>query len=266
MSSQAIFSIEEMFNGFNKYYLSHLRYRYKISLEDAEDILQAVWGRVIKKIREDQELYNQFKKVPEYFEKYMYKSLRNAAVNYYISKEKKDQIKLFSDLTYSNTEDDNNVKNTEISMKIKSKELQPDDILYNKQMRKIMKDYFDKLKEELKEEEIKLIDVLLEQLEKEGEINPSRAGRDLGIGADKAHNILNRIKRRIKKFDEKNKGLRDVSVSIAAFDFGLYDIFKDIFVPEEFDEEISAAGEKISKKILDQLGLDDLTRLSQIFK
>nr|MBC8489128.1 hypothetical protein [Bacteroidota bacterium] len=141
------------------------------------------------------------------------------------------------------------------------------DPIEKNQRNEAVQKFIKELKKELKDDENQFLDLYLEVAEQNISINISDVARLMGVKATKAHDIFRRIKRKAQTFEAKNKMLKDVAAPAAIFDFGIFDFFKDIFKPRFIlDKKYQQAGERISDKVLSELGIDAISTFSKFVK
>jgi len=269
MLSKKQYSFQEYFNDLNGRLIVKALGE-GLSKLDAEDVVQNVWIKVLERLKQDKDLLHRFETDPAYSRNYIYKSVKNGIKN-----------KLKADKSHEYEFKDNeiqiSIKNSPIENPIKKRRWKPrfvelieetistkfKDPIVERQRENIMQKFFKEFKKVLKDDENQFLDLYQEEAER----NISEVARKMGIKPTKAHDIFRRIKRKALAFEAKNKMLENMAAPAAIFDFGIFDLFNDIFrqrfVPDKKYQQI---GESISEKILAELGIDAISTFSKFVK
>lgn len=215
-----------------------------LSKENAEDIVQNAWLNVYTKMANDPVLKPKFETEPLYFDNYLFRTIFNGISN------------MRSRNTKKNVEPTDEELKTEIV-----------DPVIDDQRKERLEKFISELKTRLKDDENQFLDLFLEVADQNITVNISEVARLMGLTGLKGHDIFKRIKRKTEALEAEKNMLKDVAASIAFSHLGIFDFVKDLFKFEDvLDEELLKAGNRISNKILDQLGLDAIGTLSKIIK
>ncbi len=271
--SQNQFSFQECFNELNGQLYG---YALKKGLNkfDAEDVVQDAWINVYKRLKQDKDLLHRFETETVYSRKYIFKSTINGIRN-----------KIKSQTTQGDEYKDNliqsNENNSPVETPTKRKRWKPrfveivedkirtklKDPIEKNQRNEAVQKFIEDLKKVLKDDENEFLDLYLEVAEQNISVNISEVARIMGVNATKAHDIFRRVKRKAQAFEAKNNMLKDVAAPAAIFGFGIFDFFKEIFKPRYIlDKKYQKAGERISEKVLSELGIDAISTFSKFVK
>lgn len=215
-----------------------------LSKENAEDIVQNAWLNVYTKMANDPILKQKFETEPLYFNNYLFRTIFNGISNM-------------------------RSRNTKKNVEPKDEELKTEivDPVIDDQRKERLEKFISELKTRLKDDENQFLDLFLEVADQNIRVNKSEVARLMGLTGLKGHDICKRIRRKTEALEAEKNMLKDVAASIAFSHLGIFDFVKDLFKFEDvLDEELLKAGNRISNKILDQLGLDAIGTLSKIIK
>jgi len=241
--SDKFISFQESFNRLNGK-LYGIALKAGLSKENAEDIVQDAWLNVYTKMANDPILKHKFETEPLYFDNYLFRTMFNGISNM-------------------------RNRNTKNNVELKDEELKTEmaDPVSDEQRKETLAKFVSELKTRLKDDENQFLDLFLEVADQNISVNISNVARLMGLTALKGHDIFKRIKRKTEALEAEKNMLKDVTASVAVFRLGIFDFVKDLFKFEDvLDEELLKAGNRISNKILDQLGLDAIGTLSKIIK
>jgi len=271
--SKKQFSFQECFNDLNGKLYGIAR-KSGLSTENAEDVVQNAWLNVYKRLDQDKDLLHRFETESRYSDNYIFRSTINEIIN------ARKRIKPKENEDKENrihSGDNNSIEETPVKRKgwkprfvelieetIKTKFKDP---IVKNQRKEAVQKFINEFKKELKDDENQFLDLYLEVAEQNISINISDVARLMGVKAIKGHDIFRRIKRKAQAFETKNKMLKDVAAPAAILDFGIFDFFKDIFRPRFIlDKKYQKAGERISNKVLSELGIDAISTFSKFVK
>ncbi len=239
------FSFQDSYNDLNGK-LSGFAQKLGLSQWEAENLVQGVWYNIYEKLKEKPELHIQFESKPGYAYNYIFKAVKNTVIN-----EGKKITKR---------------KNYEQELKEESG-AKFEDPVEMKQRSNAVQTFINELKNELKDDETQFLDLWLEYTEQNVSANISEIARLMGLKETKGHDIFRRIKRKAQAFEAKNNLLKDVAASAVIFDLGIFDFIKDIFRPRfTLDKKYQKSGERISNKVLTELGPDAISLFSKFVK
>ncbi len=239
------FSFQECFNDLNGK-LSGFVQKSGLPEWDAEDVVQNVWFNVFKRLNQDQELLHRFESEPDYANNYIFKAVINGIIN-----ERKQITK-----RKINSQEPHKEPRTEFE----------DPIEINQRSEAVQK-LFKEFKNELKDDENQFMDLWNEVAEQNISVNISEVARLMGLTAAQGHDIFRRIKRKALAFKAKNNLLKDVAAPAAIFEIGIFDFIKDSFRPDVIlDKKYQKSGERISNKVLAELGADAISIFSKFVK
>jgi len=261
-------SLMDRFDELNGFLLK-FSHKNGVTENDAHDVVQTTWSNVFNRIHCDEKLFNEFEKNHDYFKSYIFKALRNQIINYF----KKNAVENKRKRNQYNSqvkEEDNMIKPNKNNDRDNVDDLvdtsnDPDKPIVDSEAEDQYKNFIEKLKEELTEEEAKFIELYLDLAEQNINVNISEIARLMNIKPTKGHDIFKRIRRIAESNQARDKTLEMKAMYNSIFAGGIFDILLGVFGKQEnANEELVSEGKKISSKILDQLGVDAIKKLSKI--
>ena len=215
-----------------------------LSKENAEDVVQDAWLNVYNRMENDADLKRKFETEPLYFDNYLFRTTFNGISNM-------------------------RNRNTKNNVEPKDEELKTEfaDPVSDEQRKERLEKFVSELKTRLKDDENQFFDLFLEVADQNISVNISEVARLMGLTGLKGHDIFKRIKRKAENLEAEKNMLKDVAASVAVFRLGIFDFVRDLFkFEEELDEDLLKAGNRISNKVLNKLGIESIPKLSKIIK